>query len=255
MSSPILPLDFLPASIYSLNQQLNYRAAAVLALWYSVNDSPAHRQLALETARKSIVLLKNEGQTLPLSKALKTIAVIGPDADDAEILLGNYNGEPSAPVAPLAGIRRKLGSRAQVLYARGSDLAANLPNFQTIPTAALFTSNGPGRRPGLNAEYFASASFDGKRHRPRELTYPSSGQLVGQVPAGPKPLFTRIDPQIDFQWWDTAPRRDMNDDDFGGLDRISHRAGERQVSARRHRHECLRALLRRQAHRQPQQHP
>ena len=182
---------------------------------YSVNDSAAHRQLALETARKSIVLLKNEGKALPLSKSLKTIAVIGPDADDAEILLGNYNGDPSAPVTPLAGIRRKVGARTEVLYARGSDLARNLPSFETIPSSALFTSNTSDRRSGLNGDYFATANFDGKQHRPRELTYPSSGQLVGQIPANRKPLFTRIDPQVDFRWWDGAPRPDLNDDDFG----------------------------------------
>jgi beta-glucosidase len=182
---------------------------------YSENDSPAHRQLALETARKSIVLLKNEGHALPLSKSLKTIAVIGPNADDPEVLLGNYNGDPSEPVTPLEGIRRKLAGRAKVVYARGSDLAANLPGFEVIPASALSTSNGPDRKSGLNAEYFASASFDGKAHRPRELTVPSSGKMVGQIPAGPKPLFTRIDPQVNFKWWDGAPRPDMNDDDFG----------------------------------------
>ncbi len=182
---------------------------------YSVNDSPAHRQLALETARKSIVLLKNEGGALPLSKSLKTMAVIGPNADDPEVLLGNYNGEPSAPVTPLAGIRRKLAGGARVLYARGSDLAANLPSFETIPASALFTSDTPQRRPGLNGAYYASANFDGRQHRPRELTYPSSGKLVGTVPANPQPLFTRIDPQVDSQWWDGAPRPGMDDDNFG----------------------------------------
>jgi len=182
---------------------------------YSVNDSPAHRQLALKTARKSIVLLKNEGGALPLSKALKTVAVIGPNADDPEVLLGNYNGEPSAPVTPLAGIRRKLAGRARVLYARGSDLAANLPSFETIPASALFTSDTPQRRPGLTGAYYASADFDGRQHRPRELTYPSSGKLVGTIPANPQPLFTRVDPQVDFQWWDGAPRPGMDDDNFG----------------------------------------
>jgi beta-glucosidase len=181
---------------------------------YSVNESPAHRQLALETARKSIVLLKNEAHTLPLSKSLKTVAVIGPDADDAEILLGNYNGDPTEPVTPLAGIRKKLGA-SRVLYARGSDLAANLPAFDTIPSSALFTSNGSDRRNGLTGEYFATGNFDGKRHRPRELTYPSSGQMVGDVPANPKPLFTRVDEQVAFRWWDGAPRPDMDDDNFG----------------------------------------
>ena len=182
---------------------------------YSVNDSPEHRQLALETARKSIVLLKNEGNLLPLRKSLKSIAVIGPDADDAEILLGNYNGDPTAPVTPLAGIRRKVGAQTKVVYARGSDLAANLPSFETIPSSALFTAQGAGRRNGLNGEYFVSGNFDGKQHRPRELTYPSSGQMVGNVPSGAKPAFTRVDGQIDFRWWDGAPRPDLNDDDFG----------------------------------------
>jgi beta-glucosidase len=64
---------------------------------YSENDSPAHRQLAVETARKSIVLLKNQNRLPPLSKATRTIAVIGPNADDAKTQLGNYNGIPAAP--------------------------------------------------------------------------------------------------------------------------------------------------------------
>ncbi len=182
---------------------------------YSVNDSPEHRQLALETARKSIVLLKNEGNTLPLRKSIRTLAVIGPDADQAEIMLGNYNGDPTAPVTPLAGIQRKLGSEVKVLYARGSDLAANLPNFETIPSSALFTSQGADRKNGLTGEYFASGNFDGKQHRPRELTYPSSGKMVGDVPVNPKPAFTRVDSQVSFRWWDGAPRQDLKDDDFG----------------------------------------
>jgi beta-glucosidase len=182
---------------------------------YSENDSPAHRQLAVETARKSIVLLKNENRTLPLGKSLQSIAVIGPNAADSEVLAGNYNGEPSAPVTALEGIRRKLAGRTKVIYARGSDLAVNMPYFEVTPSSALFTSNRTDRKNGLNAQYFAFANYDGKLHRPRELTYPSSGEMVGQIPANPKPLFTRIDPQIDFHWWDGAPRPDMNDDDFG----------------------------------------
>jgi len=181
---------------------------------YSVNDSPAHRQLALETARKAIVLLKNENHLLPLSKSLKTIAVIGPNANDFDALTGNYNGDPTAPVTALAGIKTKIPS-ARVIYARGSDLAANMPNFEVVPTSALSTSNGADRRSGLTGEYFNSGNFDGKPHRPRELTYPSSGKMVGEVPLAAEPLFTRVDPKIDFHWWDGAPRADMHDDDFG----------------------------------------
>jgi beta-glucosidase len=87
---------------------------------YEVNDSPAHRLLALRTACESLVLLKNEGDLLPLSRNLHTIAVIGPNADWVEALLGNYNGAPSEATTPLAGIRRAVLPGTQVLYAPGS---------------------------------------------------------------------------------------------------------------------------------------
>ncbi|HEV8304620.1 MAG TPA: glycoside hydrolase family 3 N-terminal domain-containing protein, partial [Gemmatimonadales bacterium] len=89
---------------------------------FSVLDQPAHRTLARRVARESIVLLKNAGGLLPLRKDLRTIAVIGPNADQAEMLLGNYNGTPTDPVTPLRGIREAVGNRTRVLYARGSDL-------------------------------------------------------------------------------------------------------------------------------------
>lgn len=181
---------------------------------YRDNDSPAHRALALETARKSIVLLQNEHHALPLSKSLRTIAVIGPNADDASVMYGNYNGFPSEPVTPLEGIRRKLPG-ARVLYARGSDIAENIPTLQPIPGSALFTSDGADRRSGLTGAYFTSANFDGVAHRPREFTTPNSGRSVGEIPSNLQPLFTRIDPEIDFNWWDASPRQELNDDDFG----------------------------------------
>jgi beta-glucosidase len=87
---------------------------------YSVNDSQPHKELALQTARESMVLLKNANNTLPLSKDLKTIAVIGPNADWQEVLWGNYNGTPSSTVTPLQGIRA--ATSAEVLYTRGSGI-------------------------------------------------------------------------------------------------------------------------------------
>uniref|UniRef100_A0A7C4PMK8 Fibronectin type III-like domain-containing protein n=1 Tax=Anaerolinea thermolimosa TaxID=229919 RepID=A0A7C4PMK8_9CHLR len=115
---------------------------------YEVNDCEEHRELALQTARESIVLLKNqpwngealewEGEApaepdsagppspnslLPLPNTLRSVAVIGPNADSLDVLLGNYNGTPSKWVTPLAGIRakaEKLGIR--VFYAQGCDL-------------------------------------------------------------------------------------------------------------------------------------
>ena len=180
---------------------------------YSVNDSAEHKALALQTALKSIVLLKNEGGLLPLSKTGKTIAVIGPNANDVNVMLGNYNGDPSAPVTPLQGVRRKLGPGAKVLYARGSDQAENMPVYEVVPTAALFTTNGKDRKPGLRGEYFASANFDSKLPRVHADSFFMPGKMG--TATDPKPVLTRTDAKIDFQWWDGTPDPRIPDDDIG----------------------------------------
>src|SRR5438552_1640665 len=100
---------------------------------YAVLDQPAHRALARQVARESIVLLKNEGGLLPLRKNLRTIAVIGPNADQARMLLGNYNGDPTDPVTPLRGVREAVAPGTRVLYARGADLAAGFPMTDSGP--------------------------------------------------------------------------------------------------------------------------
>src|ERR1700691_5454258 len=180
----------------------------------SVNDSAEHRKLALEVARKSIVLLKNEGGVLPLNRRTKTIAVIGPNADSVEVLLGNYNGQPSHPVTPLAGIREKVGPGTRVLYARGSDLADGMPLFETIPVGALFTSNSADRHAGLRGEYFGAAAFNGRAYFSQAFVSQAM-RKAAVIPTNPQPLFTRIDAQVDFDWRDGAPRADMDDDNFG----------------------------------------
>ncbi|HEY64371.1 MAG TPA: glycoside hydrolase family 3 protein [Caldilineae bacterium] len=92
---------------------------------YEVNDCPEHRELALQAARESIVLLKNTDGFLPLSKELKDIAVIGPNADDVPVLLGNYNGTPSKAVTPLEGIRNKVSSQTTIYYAKGCEVVGD----------------------------------------------------------------------------------------------------------------------------------
>jgi beta-glucosidase len=89
-------------------------------------DSPAHRALARRVADESMVLLENRHHLLPLSRRTGTIAVIGPNANDADMLLGNYNGAPSDTVTPLEGIRAAVGATTRVLYAAGSDLAPGI---------------------------------------------------------------------------------------------------------------------------------
>ncbi|MEP6493472.1 MAG: glycoside hydrolase family 3 C-terminal domain-containing protein [bacterium] len=154
----------------------------------TVLDQPAHRRLALDAARKSIVLLKNTGGMLPLKKNLGTIAVIGPNSDQKTMLLGNYNGLPADPITPLRGIREAVPAGTRVLYARGADLADGFPVLDVMPPTAVRTADG---KPGFNVDYFSSRTMQGA------------------------PLFRAIDSTIDANWRDRAPRTDMNVDDFG----------------------------------------
>ncbi|MCX6248173.1 MAG: glycoside hydrolase family 3 C-terminal domain-containing protein [Bacteroidetes bacterium] len=85
----------------------------------SENDKEESRQLARKVAQQSIVLLKNENGTLPLSRKINSIAVIGPYADKLSVLLGNYHGDPSRPVTFLQGIKNKAGKRTVVKYSMG----------------------------------------------------------------------------------------------------------------------------------------
>jgi len=88
----------------------------------SLNNTEENHKLAREVARQSIVLLKNQNSTLPFSKKIKSIAVIGPYADDVSVLLGNYNGEPSNPITLLEGIRNHAKDRKiSVNYCLGAE--------------------------------------------------------------------------------------------------------------------------------------
>jgi len=87
---------------------------------YAVLNAHEHAEHALAMARQSMVLLKNKG-LLPLHKNIKTIAVVGPNADNKKMLLGNYNGIPDEIITALTGIKQKLGSKVNVIYDKGVD--------------------------------------------------------------------------------------------------------------------------------------
>ncbi|MFC0776902.1 glycoside hydrolase family 3 C-terminal domain-containing protein [Flavobacterium sp. HJSW_4] len=140
---------------------------------FSTNNNAANDFLARTASQKSIVLLKNQNNTLPLSKNIKTVAVIGPNADDIQSLWGNYSGVPSNPITVLKGIQNKLEPNAKVLYAKGTDLAKGVPKMNIIPSVYFQNENGTQ---GLIGEYFDNKDWKGK------------------------PLFTRIDDNIDFEW-------------------------------------------------------
>jgi beta-glucosidase len=110
-------------------------------------DSAAHRELALKTARESMVLLKNDG-ALPFGSKIKKILVVGPLAESVEVLHGNYSGTASHAVTALEGIRKQFGA-ARVSFVPGTDF---LRQPGVIPTSVLSTEDG---KPGLRGEYFA----------------------------------------------------------------------------------------------------
>jgi beta-glucosidase len=147
------------------------------ALPFSEVMSPAHTALALRTSRESMVLLKNDHNTLPLASTAKTIAVIGPNAAELSALEGNYNAVPKDPVMPIDGITREFRT-AKVLYAQGSPYVENGPIV--IPRTQYRTASG-SMTEGLHAEYFANDNLTGK------------------------PVLTRTDSQINFDWNSTSP--------------------------------------------------
>lgn len=124
----------------------------------SVVSSEKHRALALETAQKSIVLLKNENKILPLKKDLKSIAVVGPNANDLDVLLGNYNGFPSKYSTPLEGIKNKISKNTQLYYEAGCKLIEKESAMSLIPANFLSFKN----KTGLQAEYYNNNDLSGK---------------------------------------------------------------------------------------------
>jgi beta-glucosidase len=143
---------------------------------YDVVGSDAHRALALRAARESIVLLANDG-VLPLSKALKSVAVIGPNARSYQVLLGNYHGTPRTVSYPADAIRAALGG-GDVVYAQGTDIAPGLPALMPVPASAL---RAPDGQRGLAAAYFGNQTWSGE------------------------PKLARVDSMLDFIWLDRPP--------------------------------------------------
>ncbi|HEX8291840.1 MAG TPA: glycoside hydrolase family 3 C-terminal domain-containing protein [Pyrinomonadaceae bacterium] len=155
---------------------------------FSENDSPAHRALSLRAARESLVLLKNDNDTLPLGKGLKTVAVIGPNADAPDVLLGNYNGQPSKSVTPLQGIRAKLPPATRVLYSAG--LYPTGARVVPVPASAFPGLVDTSYSGGLRADYFAGPGWEGE------------------------PAVVTKEPNVDFGWGANAPAPGVPADNF-----------------------------------------
>jgi beta-glucosidase len=153
-----------------------YVDADSAAYW---NGNAAHRALALDAARKSIALLRNERGVLPLSKSLKSIAVIGADASEAR--LGGYSGPGIHKISILDGLRDKLGANTTVRFVAGPGRVSS--DYVVVPSENLHARTGGEPAPGLRGEYFDNNRLDGQ------------------------PRVIRVDERIDFRWTLNSPAR------------------------------------------------
>jgi beta-glucosidase len=121
-----------------------------------VIGSKKHQELAIETARQSVVLLKNQNKLLPLNKSkIKKIAVVGFNAND--VVFGDYSGLPVVtPVSPLQGILNKLGKEVEVSYIPWKTTSKNLNLIE-----ADYLLNDKNNEKGLYAEYFDNKFLEG----------------------------------------------------------------------------------------------
>lgn len=154
----------------------------------SVVGSPEHLKLTEEAAEKSLVLLKNTG-ILPLKKVRK-IALIGPNANNPTILIGNYNGDPINPTTPLKALQERLGSK-NLIYTPGCPLVPGVfTDFEIVNEKNFFHTENGKLVKGLKAEYYQDTEM----------------QTV--------PKISRIDKNIDFNW-PKSPINQLTDESFG----------------------------------------
>lgn len=166
----------------------------------SVVASPQHITISQEAAEKSLVLLKNDG-VLPLRDGTK-VAVIGPNATNFEILVGNYYGYPSQPVLPLEGIIERAG-RDNVFYAPGSPMAENAYRHQKIMSPIYFFHRDQNNalQAGLQARYFLG-NIPPQQLREQDMNM--------------QPDLQRVDTNIDF-YWDLSPVNQKLEEPFAAV--------------------------------------
>ncbi|PQV50206.1 beta-glucosidase [Jejuia pallidilutea] len=144
------------------------------------NGHKTHRELARKTASKSMVLLKNSNNTLPVNKSGKTVALIGHDAKN--VRLGGYSGPGNDLVSFYNGVAAKIGE-ANINYAEGVSLKEE--NHQVIPSKYLFTTKDGKVVEGLKGDYFDNITLSGT------------------------PKVERIDKKIGFGWTLFSPHESL----------------------------------------------
>ena len=138
---------------------------------YSAMDSKAHRQISLDMARQTIVLLQNKGNILPLKKNAEKIAVIGPNADDAPLMWGNYNGMPNHTITILDGIKTK---QKKLFYQKGCDLT-----YDQVMDCQHATQCTAGGKKGLKGTFWNNTTMEGKPVTTQYYTTPLAVTTAG----------------------------------------------------------------------------
>jgi len=138
---------------------------------YSAMSTKASAQLALDMARQTIVLLQNKGNILPLKKNGEKIAVIGPNADDAPLMWGNYNGMPNHTVTILDGIKAK---QKKLYYNKGCDLT-----YDQVMDCQLATQCTADGKKGLKGTFWNNTTMEGKPVTTQYYTTPLAVTTAG----------------------------------------------------------------------------
>ena len=138
---------------------------------YSAMDSKEHRQLALNMARQTIVLLQNKDGILPLQKNKERIAVIGPNADNAPMMWGNYNGMPNHTVTILDGIKAK---QKKIAYYQGCDLT-----YDKVMDCLLASQCSYEGKKGLKGTFWNNRNMEGKPVTTQYYTTPLAVTTAG----------------------------------------------------------------------------
>ncbi|MBR2018569.1 MAG: glycoside hydrolase family 3 C-terminal domain-containing protein [Prevotella sp.] len=138
---------------------------------YSVMDCKQHRQIALDMARQTIVLLQNKGNVLPLKKNAEKIAVIGPNADDEPLMWGNYNGTPNHTVTILDGIKTK---QRKLVYMQGCD-----KTYDKVMDCLIASSCSADGKRGLKGTFWNNTKMEGTPITTRYYTEPLAVTTAG----------------------------------------------------------------------------
>lgn len=150
-----------------------------------VVDSTKHKELARQMGRESMVLLRNNGNLLPLDKTkIKTLAVVGSLADT--VMRGDYSGTPKHSVSILEGIKNCVESSVRVEYQPGPTMPGLSGKTSVMPSSVLDADGTPG----LRGEYFNNKDMSGQ------------------------PAVTRVDAVIDFDWRINGPKGLSTTDGF-----------------------------------------